>query len=391
MLFLRQYPIEEEAEATGSTAGGSVSTSESGGGNSQQSSADTGSAGASQESPASQGAAGEKGAGQSAKDGTGAESSTAKGEQQPKTALQHVDELVFNKRAQAEKEAGKGEVAEKTTEGEPATDTGKQEPGKRPERDLLGRIPDTEWKAIPTITRERIGKYREMLERHTTTLKAWEPKAKAFDDLQGYVQGNMSQDNFNYAMSLMANVKGNPVQAWKDLQPLISYLQEQVGEALPQDLQAEVEKGTISEAHAKELARTRKDAERATATAAETRAATERSAAVSRAEAQKNATLSHLQGWENQWKASDTDYSKKWESTWERMVTLGALRAATPQEAIRIAQKAREDIESRFAGFAPAPRQIKPGPTGGSALKTVTRPKNALEAADRALASMGRA
>lgn len=254
-----------------------------------------------------------------------------------------------------------------------------------------------EYAKLSPVVRRRISKLTTERNTARDESKAMQPKAKTHDDLVTYCRTmGLSQDDFAYGLQIMALVRTNPAEAWKQLQPLFQDLQTYVGDILPADLAKEVDEGKITEQRAKELAGARRRSEHLSRTSTET-AERARQAEVERQynEATER-TTSAVREWEQRFKASDPDFSKKAERVWERMVTLlntetefGRKRIST-ERTVEIAERARKDVDDWVKGLLPTQREIKPGPTvttgGGANVTAKKQPTTALEAAQLALA-----
>lgn len=352
-------------------------------------------AASSTETPVSTGADG------AAKAGAGAESSTDEGktekkqgaETEPKSALEAVTQRYEAQRAAAEKAAGK--EPPKTTESPPA-ETGKKQ-DEKPEakaqdgkkEDLLGLIDQDEWNRIPGKTRKRIEQFRTAIKETRAELERSQPAAKAYEGIAQYCTANkVTPDNFRYVLGLVAAIQSDPARAWTSLQPIIAHLRQQVGEELPADLAARVEKGELSTDAARELVRSNGEAERSRRALADRHAADETARretdAQAKAEEQHGQVMKHLGVWEAQWKSSDADYPKKMPHVWKRMQPeLRALMAsgkpATPEVVAELAARARADVEDLMRESAPAARQVTTV-TGGTSSKARPAPTTHLGA-----------
>ena len=102
-------------------------------------------------------------------------------------------------------------------------------------------------------------------EKNEQAIKDLEPKAKVYEDLSTFIkQGNLSSEDFQSGLTIMRALKMDPPTAYKMLVPVMKELEAAVGVTLPQDLEVEVEAGTISRERAQELSRARADAAIAT-------------------------------------------------------------------------------------------------------------------------------
>ncbi len=379
-------PVDDQQDTTitntsGAPEGGAADTSTSPGGVAT----DGGSQAASGESsPASGGPQGTP---------AGEEAGSTKADEKPKSALDAVRAVLDKGReAAATKAAGEGEQP-KPPAGEAKVDDKEHQAAGEGEKEWISK---EQYAALPPVVRRRIGRLTEERNSVRDELRAAQPNLKAYNDLRTYCQSNgMTADDFQFGLGIMALVKNDPAEAYKQLQPILRQLQAHVGEILPQDIQQALDDGKISEAHAKELAAAR----RRTAFV-ETKSA-ERDEATRRADYERQLTdhntkvTSSIEAWEQQWKASDPDYPKVKQRVWERMVVLlneateNGTKLLTPEATVEIANRAKKDVKDWLAEALPRPREVKKGPESGNNLNTKKQPTTALEAAKLAVAATG--
>lgn len=252
------------------------------------------------------------------------------------------------------------------------------------EKDWLSR---EEYAALPQRARARMVNLTKQKNEFRDKAATFEPKAKTYDELSTYCRDHrLSPEDFSFALSLMSEIRaGSPAKAYEMLQPVIRDLQGHVGEILPADLEKEVAAGTLSEERATELAAARRERQRLERQGQE-RGEQDRQAAADRAvQENHNNVTGAIKGWEDAWKAKDPDYKQKAERVFERMVVLMQGKTVTPQLAVEIAEQAKKDVEGWLAGVLPKPKEVKPGPTGGTGGTTTKKAGSALEAAQQAL------
>jgi len=216
-------------------------------------------------------------------------------------------------------------------------------------------------------------------------------RAKNWDEFSGWVSGNgLTQDDVMEGLELMRLLRQNPTEAAKRLQPILEYVRPFTGEALPDDIQQMLDDGRMDERAARELAARRTQDSFRTQQDAETRQRVQQQQAQQRqhAEIQQHSKAVHtsVAQWESQWRGSDPDYSKKQPLVSAKishlMMTTGA--PPTPEAAVALAKRAREEVERELSSMLPRARSVNT-PTGGSAQPTVTMPKSSLDAARQAL------
>jgi hypothetical protein len=309
----------------------------------------------------------------------------------PKNAFEAVKKVMEGDRAAAETAAGKSTAtiasapetkpdAAATTQDKTATDD-KTAGG--------SRLTKEEFDALPPKAQARFNElYREAKTAQTQFERA-KPVVQAFTDLQGWIgRQGMTQEEFTYGLTLIANAKNNPAKAYEMLQPLLGDLRKHVGEELPEDLAAEVEAGTLSKERAQELARRRNEevlnadrTKRATAASEETRR-------VEAAQRMSTECASAIDGYEKQWRGSDPDYSKKKDMVWNKMVALMQTEGTPTSRdaAVELLKKARKEVEDWMRSFVPSRGAKETLPSGGANAQTKQQPTSALEAARLGLA-----
>lgn len=200
------------------------------------------------------------------------------------------------------------------------------------------------------------------------------PKAERFDAMQDMMaRNNLVNDEVTAGFNIMASMKSDPFKALELLRPYWDALLVATGEKLPADLADQAETGAIPEDRAKEISTLR------------ARTAVAERSTKREAQAQEQTThtqmVSSLVAWEDAWKSSDPDYSKKAEAVEERLSKL--LRetpARNPADLVRLAQKARTDVEERFKGARGNPTPKVPAIPAPSSAPTTPKPRTSMEA-----------
>lgn len=199
--------------------------------------------------------------------------------------------------------------------------------------------------------------------------------ATQYQQIQTFMEtNNLQADEVAEGYEIMALIKRGDTEsiqkalAW--FEPRVSYLKQQLGQELPEDLQEKVDIGQLDEDDAAEMARLRAVNAR---TEQQTAAQREQSAAEQAAEAARAQSVkmaSAVQAWEDRTKASDPDYAKK-----SRMVEAEVLaevtrtgkRPATEEEAEALVARAYGIVNEHFKALLPTPRQITPSPASVAA------------------------
>ena len=209
-------------------------------------------------------------------------------------------------------------------------------------------------------------------------LKDLRPKAQMADQLQGFMhEAGLSTQEVNAGFELMRLMKHDPAQALQQLQPYLENLQQATGDKLPQDLQQDVEDGYVSEERAKEIARLRANEGRYR----QQSEAQRRQAEEAQFERYTADLSNAVSDWERQWQQSDPDYARKAPRVQERL-ELKMLKGGVPsntQEAIRLAEETRKEVERELAQFTPKRRPSTPV-TGQGSVASRPEPSSMQEA-----------
>jgi len=315
-------------------------------------------------------------------------SSTAQGENPPKSAFEAVKRVVNESRAAAAKVAGKGgEGAPNQQQGtKDGTTAGEDEEGEGDD----ARLSQEEFDQLPTKTRKRMSKLLSQRNEARDLARTYQPEAEGFRQLQGWVQANgMSQQEFEQGLGIMALIRTNPAEALKALQPIFTDLQRQVGEVLPDDIQGAVDAGNITAEYAAQLVRERNERARLESLNAEQHRRSQADDVARATQQAATEAVDGVKGWEAQWKSTDPDYQKKAPLVWDRIQAgLASLQlsghAVTKDAVLKIANDARKHVDEQLKHFTPTRREIRPVTEGGAARNTDAPPKTAIDAARRA-------
>lgn len=222
------------------------------------------------------------------------------------------------------------------------------------------------------------------------------PDAERYRNITGFMeQSGLTGEEVADGFDVMAQLKsGDPAQltaALEWLEPRVNFLKEQLGQTLPDDLREKVESGLIDEDTANEAARDRAAAKLHTERA-KARETTDTEAEASRQrQVSAQAMLTAVEDWEGRTRKADPDYASKAELievTCQAIVRRTGQAPKTPEDAVKLAEQAKAEVDAKFKAALPKPRQITPTPRGSSA-KTVTEPKTLREAIAGSLATTG--
>lgn len=209
--------------------------------------------------------------------------------------------------------------------------------------------------------------------------------AESLGKIQGFLEQNqLSGEDFDRGLTLMAQVRNSPDKALEFLVPLVQSLQERTGKALPADLQKEVDELTMTQERAAELAKLRR--ETGDRKAIDEKKQADDAVATRRATLERAAAAVSVveRGWMN----SDTDYAKVADrvalgyKAWLQDLVLAGKPLPTEKEAV---DKATELRTAEMASLAKLlPKQTKtpnPKPPQSSATTPSTaQPKSLKDA-----------
>lgn len=217
--------------------------------------------------------------------------------------------------------------------------------------------------------------------------------AENYQGIQTFMQTNgLNGDEVAEGYEIMALLKRGDrdslTKALEWFEPRVEFLREQIGVAIPDDIQARIESGELDEATATELAQARATAKLSERAETERTKREETAAAAATAEAVTGNMARAVQSWEDATKAADPDYAKKAELviTMSRSIIQerGGKYPATEQEAVELAKAAYDRVNATFASLIPKPKPVVPSPAGMSAATprpVATSLRGAIEAA----------
>lgn len=213
------------------------------------------------------------------------------------------------------------------------------------------------------------------------------PKAQQFEKISRFVEdAGLTKDEVNQGFSVMANLKNDPLKAYQELKPIFAQLQQIAGEVLTEDLQQAVNRGEITEGHARELALTRSRAsinDRRLETTNQRRTEQDER---DRNEAHVNDVAGKVTEWERSAGKNDPDWKLKAPRIQE-LVELELMRQqrADPkffpnaEQAIKMSKDALEKVNAEMKRLAPQRRAIAPV-TDVASSRSVASPTSMLDA-----------
>lgn len=253
-----------------------------------------------------------------------------------------------------------------------------------------------ERKHLKKATAERFDKlkglYRESKEKLTQLTAQVEQATVEAGQYRKFVdfldENRLSQEDANNLFYIGALMRNDPVKALEVITPYYQTLLQMTGNVLPPDLQAQVKQGYITKEAALELSRHRATGKTKEVIQSE-RESHQQQQDADRQQKTVASMQSAISDWEKQWSSSDPDYAKKKDRVLDRVELLlvraqknGAL-PKTVDEAIKLANQAKSEIEVDFKQFKP--RKEVRTVDGGSSASNLPDPKNTADVIRRTL------
>lgn len=252
---------------------------------------------------------------------------------------------------------------------------------------------EAELKKLRPETRRRFERLLAQRNEARQGIEQLQPELQQHRRLQGYLQQNqLAPDDVNTLLGVGAALRRGDYQGFlTGVTPFVMAAQEALGLRVAPDLQKQVNDGTIDEAAARELTRTRHRAVQAEARLKDTNQTLVNTEQTQHVERVRNA----VDTWEAAVRQRDPDYAQMSDAV--RRTAQGLLQERgnpkTPQEAVALTQAAYDEVKSMFAKARPAPRPTRSTPssihvaTGNAAAE----PRTMKDAVVLALANMRRA
>jgi hypothetical protein len=205
--------------------------------------------------------------------------------------------------------------------------------------------------------------------------------------LQYMAHNNLSSQEVERGMEIMALMKNNPLAALEALRPHYDGLRQFAGEALPQDIAHKVQEGFIDRETAVELAKQRNQAAFLAQQQQEHYKRQQEDLQAQQYRQHVESIQSTVNSWEAQVKTRDPDYNHKAGLIGDRVrVLLTQYQPRNPQEAVQLAEKAYADVNSSLGGLSPRRQPMRSVSSSTSSASNATRaPRTLLEAAQMAM------
>ncbi len=159
-----------------------------------------------------------------------------------------------------------------------------------------------------------------------------------------------------------------------------------VGEALPDDIQAKVDSGEISEAAAKELAKAKATATHTERQLADREAEDRNAKAAKEAEAMRVAQEAAVGEWDSEMRMLDPDFAKKENAIarYAKALIQEHGPPPTPKDALALVNAAYSQVNKDFKAALPPKSSVQRGPIASSTTGAKAQPKTLREVMERA-------
>ena len=298
-------------------------------------------------------------------------------EQKPKSLLDAV-KGALKERADGEAES---KQVEQSAESQTAVGDGK-EAKKEGSDDVQGN--DDEFPGGSEKSRQR---WNKLLDER----KTYQAKAQQWDQFSTFARDSgLNAEELTNSLTIARLVKQDPHEALNVLREVVGNLEKQTGaspDALPDDLQAKVDRGLLDEESAVEIAMSR-SRNKMTAERREQEAVERESQQRAEQQAQFVRNVSSaVSVFERQLESSDPDYPRIKGLVKAKVVELITAEGApdSPNAAVEQVKRAVKAVKDEVSALVPQRQQATRTVTGGSQAATAARPNNALEAARMAL------
>jgi hypothetical protein len=208
---------------------------------------------------------------------------------------------------------------------------------------------------------QEVIKQRNEARTEVEELRKLKPQAEVAQRLNKFCADNgVSDQDLQVALEIAALAKKDLKAFRARIGEMADHIDFSLGQRLPDDLQAKVKAGTMSEEDAKEVARLRMADKNNKTSAAERQREQELASQRQAQQAMENMT-SALNGWEATKKASDLDWDTIRPLLKDRLSVLWvAQKPRTPEAVVALAEEALKDVKVTVKSFMPAKARQRP-------------------------------
>lgn len=274
---------------------------------------------------------------------------------------------------------------------EPGKDTDTPKDGE-PE----GEPSEDETKNWSARTQRRFRKLNSDVKARDQLIEQLNPKAQEFDRIDTFVRNaGLSAQDVQGTLQIAAQMRSDPVAAYRALVPIMAQLETTVGNVLPPHLQQRVDAGLLTQEDALAVSRSAAHASLAERQLAERNAAERDRTERETRQRQLDGSVQSVETWEQQRAARDPDWHLKQPEIRNAVrLEVAERRLANPgwiptsEEALQITQEAEKQVAERMKRFIPkAEAMPRHANVGGASPRAAADPKSML---DVVRATMGR-
>lgn len=224
----------------------------------------------------------------------------------------------------------------------------------------------------------------------TAKVATLEPKAQELDKITEFMTANnLSHNEVGEGFVIMAMAKAGDPRVLQRLDDFRNKVALAIGEAVPEDIQAKIDSGEITEAAGKELAKARANTSRLEADNTRRQQQDQQRTERDAAERLANECQTAVTNWETETRKTDPDFAKK-ESAIERYARALMQQKGAPKnsdEAVALMKAAYTEVNKDFGSFAPQKQPVSRIPTAPSSNGASEKPKSLIDAVSKAVNS----
>lgn len=271
-----------------------------------------------------------------------------------------------------------------------------EEPGEKAEAESDGskaqseeneELSAEELKALSQKAQGRFKRLTERLKAKDGEIVNLKSKADEFDKIDKFIsQAGLTNQDVGQALQISALIVSDKPKALEVLRGYVTALENAVGEVLPADLQEQVRLGYLTEAHARELSRS-KARERETAQRMQqTQEAQRRDAEQREQQTLVNSTIQAVETWEKAKAEKDPDWHLKRKDVAEKVELAiaresrnrGAQYFPNASEVVKLSEDALKEVNASPRFRSPPKSPVTPI-TGNASTRSTPAPKTMLD------------
>lgn len=306
----------------------------------------------------------------------------------PGSMLEAVTEAMKEEGASSDPgtEAVEGEVAADPAQPDPTADGNEQQADAKAEGEAEGVLPegDPTEEELKDYSQKANARIRDLVAQRNEASQQAQAVAPILDFL---TEHQIPQDDLGIVLDLTARLRhGDFAGFLQGVQPYVDLAQQYTGQALPADLQQQVQQGLVSPGIATELAQRRAELQ----VTQNNHAEIQRTQQVQQVHGRADIIKSAVEKWEVQTKQADPDYALKADLIRRTSQALMQEKGIpqTPEDAVAVAKAAYAEVNGQMGRLRPQKQATNANPRstgqqGGSA--PVAEPTSMMEAAMQGL------